>query len=701
MGAMRIASEARDESLNSSVKHDKKKAKKEKKEAKKEEKEAKKRKEAKKKKKEAKKEKKAERKILDSPRSRGEGGSSDKKEKKQNKRKRERGDEEEVGDDDHDGKKRARKREKKKKEWSKEKHSDDDGVSNGSKSKKRPRIDGDKNASTGTAKVGDGGGTAAIGEKGTLPFDHKYILAPMVGASELAFRLLCRKYGAQLAYTPMMASSKFASDASYREEEFQTVTEDRPLVCHFCANDPSEFAAAAKLVEGVCDAVDLNLGCPQRTAYVGHFGSYLLDEKERELVLNIVRAGSRAVNIPIFVKIRLLDKLEDTIELCRQLRDAGASLIAVHARFRASFERKGPGARDGPAMLDQVTEIKRAVPEIAIIANGNVVDYNDVEKNLVLTEADGIMSAEGLLDNPALFLPRLGKPRPGDDAAPAPAPEGGKEASKRKRKLSKSLREIGEIEVKIEENGAESLHEEQRKKLSKKPAVVAELEAILKKESGNAQRDDSGDGAQQSPASMPLQTLYDAANDELALAFEYLDLVRKHPIKIRTVVFHTRRMCKSLLIRYQLMEDCVACKTADEVRAVLTKIDAYRKDPNSFQFDREKAAREKEAVEKKRREEGKRKRYEGRMTRKAKREGRTDLEYYLRIGAEVPTAETIERLRCLSREEQLTKWKVDHSQHCLNYHLGPNGCERDRTCAFLHVDAKGLNAFDEREEVAG
>ncbi len=83
----------------------------------------------------------------------------------------------------------------------------------------------------------------------------KYIVAPMVGASELAFRLLCRRYGASIAYTPMMNSEKFAVDEKYRAEEFQTVPEDRPLVAHFSANDPQTLLAAAKHVERHCDAI--------------------------------------------------------------------------------------------------------------------------------------------------------------------------------------------------------------------------------------------------------------------------------------------------------------------------------------------------------------------------------------------------------------------------------------------------------------
>ena len=89
------------------------------------------------------------------------------------------------------------------------------------------------------------------------PSAFNHIVAPMVGASELAFRLLCRRYGATIAYTPMMNSEKFARDQEYRDEEFQTTPEDRPLVAHFSANDPQVFLAAAKHVEHRCDAIGM------------------------------------------------------------------------------------------------------------------------------------------------------------------------------------------------------------------------------------------------------------------------------------------------------------------------------------------------------------------------------------------------------------------------------------------------------------
>ena len=79
-------------------------------------------------------------------------------------------------------------------------------------------------------------GAAATSASGLPPY--KLILAPMVGGSELAYRMLCRKYGADLCYTPMMYANKFAEDKEYRAKEFHTHKLDRPLAVHFCGNDP-------------------------------------------------------------------------------------------------------------------------------------------------------------------------------------------------------------------------------------------------------------------------------------------------------------------------------------------------------------------------------------------------------------------------------------------------------------------------------
>jgi len=548
-------------------------------------------------------------------------------------------------------------------------------------------------------------------DKNKFTFPIKYILAPMVGASELSFRILCRKYGAQLCYTPMMSSNKFATDSKYREEEFQTIREDRPLVCHFSANDPKDFAAAAKLVEHKCDAIDLNLGCPQRTAYLGHFGSYLLEPKDRNLICSIVSEAAKQVSIPIFVKIRLLDTIEETIQLCNQLKEAGASLIALHARYRASFERKGAGARDGPAMLDQVLKVRQALgDDFPIISNGNIIDFVDVENNLNFTRAHGVMSAEGILDSPSLYLPRHGdKDIDGNKeveiAIPSPLPNNAgtqnSEQFKRKRKLMKKVREIEKLEAKLDTKV--SLLKEEREKIEMKATILKKI-SDMENQTDESTNISSKEILPHIPRmeKVTLKALYESSDDRLSLASEYLQLARKYSTKLRTVVFHTRRMLKELLNQYQLMEECISSKSIDDIQTIINKMYKYQRDPSSFQFDKEKQKKDLEALERKKIEEGKRKAYEARMIRKAKREGKTDREYYLRQGAKVPTMEEVQDLKRLSKEEQMKLWMLnDHSQHCLAHHLHAGGCKRDRACAFLHSDAHGKNTFEETDEVAG
>ncbi|KAK4217954.1 dihydrouridine synthase [Rhypophila decipiens] len=242
----------------------------------------------------------------------------------------------------------------------------------------------------------------------------KSIVAPMVDQSEFIWRMLSRSFlpeerrSSLLAYTPMFHARLFVESQKYRETHFQAMRGDkpwldgnpaidRPLFVQFCANDPAHLLSAAKLVEPYCDAVDLNLGCPQGIAKKGHYGSFL--QEDQELIHNLIKTLHEGLSIPVTAKIRILETREKTLAYAKNVLSAGASILTVHGRRR---EQKGHIT--GLADWDVIRYLRENLPaETVLFANGNILQHGDIEKCLAATGADGIMSAEGNLSNPGIF----------------------------------------------------------------------------------------------------------------------------------------------------------------------------------------------------------------------------------------------------------------------------------------------------------
>ncbi|TQS32770.1 hypothetical protein Golomagni_06907, partial [Golovinomyces magnicellulatus] len=250
----------------------------------------------------------------------------------------------------------------------------------------------------------------------------------MVDQSEFAWRMLSRSFLSPeeqsnlLAYTPMFHARLFAQEEKYRRAHFQAVKPgtsevwldgnpklDRPLFVQFCANDPDALLAAAKQVAPYCDAVDLNLGCPQGIARKGHYGAFL--QEDQDLIFRLINQLHKELPIPVTAKIRLLDTKEASLAYAKNVIAAGASILTVHGRRR---EQKGH--LTGVADWEMLKFIRDSLPaEVVMFANGNVLQPGDLEKCLEATGVDGVMSAEGNLSDPALF------------AKPPPAGEEGRE----------------------------------------------------------------------------------------------------------------------------------------------------------------------------------------------------------------------------------------------------------------------------------
>jgi tRNA-dihydrouridine synthase 1 len=172
---------------------------------------------------------------------------------------------------------------------------------------------------------------------------------------------------------------------------------DRPLTVQFCSNDPDDLLNAAKHVARFCDAVDLNLGCPQGIAKRGNYGAFL--QEDWGLISRMIKRLHEELDVPVTAKMRVLETREKTLEYAKMILDSGASIITVHGRRR---EQKGHNT--GLADWSMIRYLRENLPkETVIFANGNILQHEDIAECLRQTGADAVMSAEGNLHDPTIF----------------------------------------------------------------------------------------------------------------------------------------------------------------------------------------------------------------------------------------------------------------------------------------------------------
>lgn len=243
------------------------------------------------------------------------------------------------------------------------------------------------------------------------------VVAPMVDQSDLPFRLLARRYGANLCFTPMIHSRLLVDSQAYRSKFLGTwLSADRPLIAQLCGSDPDYVLQAARYLEPHVDGIDINCGCPQGIARRGNYGAFLLEQEET--LLTLVRHLVKHLHVPLSVKVRLLpppnashlgedprchsekfDIPKHSLDLYAKLIDAGIHLLTIHGRTRHQKSRY-TGSTDWETIRKAVELFGATIP---IFANGSIGTYEDVDECLQITKADGIMSSESVLEYPPIF----------------------------------------------------------------------------------------------------------------------------------------------------------------------------------------------------------------------------------------------------------------------------------------------------------
>ncbi len=221
------------------------------------------------------------------------------------------------------------------------------------------------------------------------------ILAPMAGVTDVAFRLLCKKYGASLTVTEMISANALARNNQATIKMIDVVEAEKPRIIQLFGQNTDSLVKAAKFCEDKCEILDFNLGCPAAKIIRQGSGAALLERTNK--VKEIVEALVKAVNIPITVKIRLGIRKSNinVVQIAKICEEAGAKLIAVHART----QKQG---YTGKADWQWIKRVKESV-KIPVAGNGDVCSVEDYLRMKEETGCDYVMIGRGTIGNPYLF----------------------------------------------------------------------------------------------------------------------------------------------------------------------------------------------------------------------------------------------------------------------------------------------------------
>ena len=231
---------------------------------------------------------------------------------------------------------------------------------------------------------------------GNYTLQNNLILAPMAGISDRPFRELCKKQGAGLAVSEMVASNPALRYHKRTLLKADHTGESGIRSVQILGTDPQQMAEAARFnAERGAHIIDINMGCPAKKVCSVAAGSALL--RDEVLVKKILDAVVNAVNIPVTLKMRTGWDIENrnAIEIAKIAEQTGITALTIHGRTRAC-------KFNGQAEYETIKAVKSSI-NIPVIANG---DIDSVEKAIFVlknTGADAIMIGRAAQGNPWLF----------------------------------------------------------------------------------------------------------------------------------------------------------------------------------------------------------------------------------------------------------------------------------------------------------
>ena len=223
-------------------------------------------------------------------------------------------------------------------------------------------------------------------------------LAPMEDVTDPAFRLLCKRFGADRVYTEFVNADALVRDVASTVRKLQISDAERPVAIQIYGKDPVAMADAAQIVEQAQpDFIDINFGCPVKKVAGKGAGAGMLQTPDR--LLEITRAVVNAVHTPVTVKTRLGWDEQHLIivDLAEALQDCGIAELAIHGRTRSQMYR-------GDADWRLIGEVKNNPRmHIPIIGNGDVSTPERAQECFRRYGVDAIMIGRATFGCPWIF----------------------------------------------------------------------------------------------------------------------------------------------------------------------------------------------------------------------------------------------------------------------------------------------------------
>jgi len=230
---------------------------------------------------------------------------------------------------------------------------------------------------------------------GPIEIDHPICLAPMEDVTDTAFRLTCKRMGADIVYTEFTSSEAVIRDIPRAINKIRVTDEERPIAIQLFGGVERSMEEATKVADSFGpDLIDINCGCWVKNHVTRGEGAALL--KDLPQFEKIVSSTVKATKLPVTVKTRLGWDANTIVILdaAKMVEQSGAKALTVHCRTRSQ-------AHQGQADWSWLERIKKAIT-IPLIGNGDINGPEDV-KRMFETGCDGVMIGRAAIGNPWIF----------------------------------------------------------------------------------------------------------------------------------------------------------------------------------------------------------------------------------------------------------------------------------------------------------